>query len=243
MKILQLNVWMGEVEGNLKRFLADNDFDVICMQEVMSSTDAASTHVSRLCFDAGQIIATTKMPYQFFSPNWGCEIVDGTMQWGNLILSKIPFRSTHSEFINGEYNPKTKLGQTVGNNLNVQIAELENGFTVVNHHGFWRPNPIGDNDTIAAHQRVAAILKQLENPLVVCGDFNIIHESPAMRAYDFMRDLTHENHVKTTLSGLKYDGDVACDHILVSNDVKVKSFTVHPELVSDHLGISVDVEN
>lgn len=37
MKILQLNVWMGKVEGELKRFLENNNFDVICMQEVMSS--------------------------------------------------------------------------------------------------------------------------------------------------------------------------------------------------------------
>ena len=37
MKILQLNVWMGKVEGELKCFLENNKFDVICMQEVMSS--------------------------------------------------------------------------------------------------------------------------------------------------------------------------------------------------------------
>lgn len=37
MKILQLNVWMGKVEGNLRRFLENNQFDVICMQEVFAS--------------------------------------------------------------------------------------------------------------------------------------------------------------------------------------------------------------
>ena len=39
MKILQLNVWMGKIEGNLKRFLQENDFDIICLQEVFASDD------------------------------------------------------------------------------------------------------------------------------------------------------------------------------------------------------------
>ena len=37
MKILQLNVWMGKIEGNLRRFLIENNFDIICMQEVFAS--------------------------------------------------------------------------------------------------------------------------------------------------------------------------------------------------------------
>ena len=35
MRVLQLNAWMGKIEGTLKRFLEDEKFDVICMQEVM----------------------------------------------------------------------------------------------------------------------------------------------------------------------------------------------------------------
>ena len=76
----------------------------------------------------------------------------------------------------------------------------------------------------------------------MCGDLNIVHESPAMRPLDFLRDLTYENNVKTTLSGLKYDGAVPCDHILVNDEVVASCLTVHPDLVSDHLGISVDIE-
>lgn len=165
------------------------------------------------------------------------------MELGNLILSRIPFVDTFSEFVNGEYHDNTILGEKVGNNLNIQIAKLENGFTVVNHHGFWRPDPMGNNDTIKAFTKVGQIVRRLDNgPLVMCGDLNITHDSPAMRPLDFLRDLTHEHNIKTTLSGLKYDGEVACDHILVNDQVKVQDFTVYPDLVSDHLALSANVE-
>lgn len=240
MKILQLNVWMGKVEGNLRRFLEKNQFDVICMQEVFASPDRAE-HLSRLCFDLSQILKTTGMKHHFYSPNWSGEIAGGEMQWGNLILSRIPFMRTQSEFIHGEYKTHTVLGQTIGNNLNLQIAQLENGFTIVNHHGFWRPQPMGDGKSVKAFEKVAESVRQLDGPVVMCGDLNIIHDSPAMRPLDFLRDLTHEYHIENTLSGLKYDGAVACDHILVNDRVAVDDFRVYPDLVSDHLPLSADV--
>ncbi len=243
MKILQLNVWMGKVEGGLRRFLEQNDFDVICMQEVFAAkTENVAGHLSRLCFDLAQIQKASRLPYQFFAPNWGSKIADGTFELGNLILSKIPFTETTSQFIHGEYKDNTVLGQVVGNNLNIQIAKLENGLTVVNHHGFWRPDPMGDAESVAAFARVGEIIKALAGPVVMCGDLNVIHQSPAMRALDFLRDLTDENQVATTLSGLKYDGLVPCDHILVNDQVEVKAFRVIPDIVSDHLGITAEVK-
>lgn len=240
MKILQLNVWMGKVEGNLRRFLENNQFDVICMQEVFASQSRAE-HLSRLCFDLSQIIKASDMEYYFYSPNWGGEIAGGDIEWGNLIISRTPFSLTHSEFINGEYRSDTILGKTIGNNLNIQIIKLENGLNVVNHHGFWRPQPMGDEESVKAFEKVAGIVRQLEGPVVMCGDLNIIHEAPAMRPLDFLCDLTHEYQIKNTLSGLKYDGAVACDHILVNDQVVVDDFQVYPDLISDHLALACDI--
>lgn len=241
MKILQLNVWMGKVEGGLKRFLLNHDFDVICMQEVFA-TQSREQHLSRLCFDLSQIVEASGLRHVFFSPNWSFDMVGGGCMLGNVILSRTPFIKTHSEFINGEYRENIMLGAMPANNLNIQIVQLENGFTIVNHHGFWRPDPMGDDETIKAFTKVGQVVKKLQGPVVMCGDLNVVHESPAMRSLDFLRDLTHENHIKTTLSGLKYDGAVPCDHILVNDAVRVKDFTVYPDLASDHLALSAEVE-
>lgn len=240
MRILQLNVWMGKIEGALRRFLEKEQFDVICMQEVMASDDCEE-HLSRLCFDRSQIIKASGMPYVFFSPNWSSEIANGNFMLGNLILSKIPFVETYSEFTSGKYQDKIILGATPSNNLNIQRVKLENGLTVFNHHGYWQPQPMGNDDTIKAFENVAKIVKQTTGPVVMCGDFNVVHESPAMRALDFLNDLTDENQVKTTLSGIKVNFDVPCDHIMVNDQVKVQGFTVIDEVVSDHLGLEAEI--
>lgn len=240
MKILQLNTWMGKIEGNLRRFLETNQFDVICMQEVFASQNCTA-HLSRLCFDLSQILRASKLEHYFFSPNWGGKIANGDYELGNLIISRTPFVETYSEFINGEYHSDTVLGATVGNNLNIQIVKLADGLTVVNHHGFWRSDPIGDEDTIKAFTKVGEIVGNLGGPVVLCGDLNIVHESPAMRPLDFLRDLTYEYQIDNTLSGLKFNGKVACDHIMVNDQVEVKDFQVLPDLVSDHLAVTADL--
>lgn len=242
MRILQLNVWMGKVEGKLRRFLEKSDYDVICLQEVISSK-TCERHLQDLCFGAAQIIKTSGMPYHYFSPNWSSRIADGDFELGNMILSKIPFRSEQNFFVNGEFTTDYVFGKSPQNNLNVQIVELENGIIVANHHGFWRPQPMGDEDSVRAYSHLAEIIKPYsdEKPFVLCGDLNIIHAAPAMRELDFLEDLTDTNHVEKTLSGLKHDLDVACDHIMINDKLKAENFIVHPDLVSDRLALSVEV--
>ena len=245
MKIVQLNIWMGKIEGQLERFFQNTDADVICMQEVINSEDA-TLHVSRLWFETSRIIkaAGENFPYHAYFPNWSTRIVDGTLQMGNFVISRIPIKETDSVFIHGQYTENIVLVQTPSNNSAVNIVKLENGLTVVNHHGFWRKDPMGDEDSIKAFKNVGDVVKPLaeEGPLVMCGDLNIIHESPAFRYLDFLRDLTYENKVETTLSGMKFNGKVPCDHILVNDGIEVKDFKVLPDIVSDHLALEAEFE-
>lgn len=245
MKIVQLNIWMGKIEGQLQRFFENTDADVICMQEVINSDDA-TLHVSRLWFETSRILkaAGDRFPYSAYFANWSTRIVDGSMQMGNFIISRIPIVEKNSVFVNGKYTENTVLVQKPSNNSAVNIVKLENGITVVNHHGFWRKDPMGDEDSIKVFKKVGEVVKPLaeEGPLVMCGDLNIIHESPAFRALDFLRDLTDENKLETTLSGMKFDGKVPCDHILVNDEIEVKEFGVIPEIVSDHLALYAEVE-
>lgn len=235
---------MGKVEGNLRRFFRNHNFDIICLQEVMYSADAKN-HLAKLCFDASQIVDASGMPYLFFSPNWRSKMANGHLEVGNMILSRIPFVNEHSEFVHGHYIPDMILGSAPApcNNLNVQIVTLANGLIVVNHHGFWRPNPLGDSESITAFKKLSQIVRPYakQGPLVLCGDLNLVHAAPAMRSLDFLVDLTEQHEVKSTLSGLKFDGEVACDHIMTGPDLVVDDFKVHNDLVSDHLALSARI--
>ena len=76
----------------------------------------------------------------------------------------------------------------------------------------------------------------------MCGDLNIIYDSPAMRPFDFLTDLTHEYNIDNTLVGLKFDGKVACDHILINDQVKAVDFTVSDRIISDHKPLLATLE-
>ena len=102
--------------------------------------------------------------------------------------------------------------------------------------------PYENETTIQVMLKVANIVKSLDWPVVICGDFNIIHEAPAMRELDFLVDLTHKYHIDNTLSGLKFNGKVACDHILVNEGVNIKSFKVLDDIVSDHRALIADFD-
>ena len=88
----------------------------------------------------------------------------------------------------------------------------------------------------------AGLIKECVGPFVMCGDLNIVHAAPAMRELDFLRDLTEEYGIDTTLSGLKIKHNVACDHILVNDEIKVVDFRVEDRIVSDHKGLIAELE-
>ena len=88
-------------------------------------------------------------------------------------------------------------------------------------------------------KRVLEMVKKEDAPVILCGDLNIIHESPAMRELDFLQDLTATNHVNNTLMGVRFKKDVACDHILISQNITCKEFKVLEEILSDHKAIIV----
>lgn len=241
MKILQLNVWMGRISGNLLRFLENTNFDVICMQEVVRSEDRAM-HLSRFCATLPAIKAASGLEFDYFSPNWGTEIANGgTMQLGNLVLSRVPIQDKQTVFVNKAYKENLILEAQPSNISNLQIIRLETGLTVANHHGYWHKNPMGDENSIATMRHVAAELKKINGPLVFCGDLNVIGESPVMRNLDFLTDLTVTNSAKSTLSGIGFNGNVPCDHILVSDSLQATDFQIHHEIVSDHLAISTRI--
>ena len=242
MKILQLNVWTGRIKGALLEFLQNNDFDVICMQEAVWG--GKQKELENFFATTDQLKEVSRLEYDTRSSNWGMKIFseDNIVEQGNVILSKEEIIEERSEVVHNEYGIIKSVQDFYEHAYTLQIAKLKNGITIVNHHGYWKPTPMGDETTVEVMRKVAKIVRELDGPVVMCGDFNIIHEAPAMRELDFLRDLTDEYNVDNTLSGLKFNGKVACDHILVNDLVDVKNFRVLEDLVSDHKALFVEIE-
>ena len=103
-------------------------------------------------------------------------------------------------------------------------------------------DPLGDERHVKCMHEVADLFRDEKRPVIMCGDLNVISESPAMRELDFMRDLTAENHIVQTLQNLKFVKNVACDHVLVNDKIIVKDYHTVDQLASDHKAVLTEFE-
>lgn len=206
-------------------------------------------------FNSIELIAELGYEYVYFSPVCTFSI-DGTeVLYGNAIVSRFPIIEAETIEVHKSLAKTTLLPTNSGNQRNAQYARIEvpsgTQISVVNHHGYWEPTGMGSAVTVEKMRIVKEFTLSKPNPLIVCGDLNVIPESPAMRVWDkSFENLTATKNVKTTLSSLskaglksfKGDPNVACDHILISRGIAYTNFKVLDDLISDHLGLTVEID-
>ena len=239
MKIMQINLWTGRIKYPLRKFIEEERVDILCGQEA-AWEEGNQEQIENLFTTADQIKSFGGFRDDFRTANMGMRLGSGTMLIGNVVMSRRGLLEKEEKLVHGE--PNLEDGKMIDHAYFAQKVVTEDGIVIVNYHGYWKPEPIGDENTVAAMEKVAEMIRGEMRPVVMCGDLNVVYKSPAMRCLDFMRDLTEENGIKTTLSGLGFQGEVACDHILVNERVKVKDFRVIDELVTDHKAIVVEIE-
>lgn len=234
------------MKGALTRFLKEHDYDIVCLQEAVWSE--ADDFLGHFVDTVEDLKVASGLEYDARVSNWGIDLMGGkaTMEQGNVILSRYPIESVEKKHIAGEYNGKmefdNKNGAADDQGYYALKVKLANGLTVLTYHGYWMPDPFGNEETVRCMRETADMIRDEKGPILMCGDLNIIAESPAMRELDFLTDLTVETGTKQTLMNLKFVKDVACDHILISDGIKWSNFEVHKELVSDHAAVSVEIE-
>ena len=246
MKILQINNWTGRIKDGLSRFIAKGNYDVVCAQEAIWS-DNCNDYLESYVDTVDKIARIAGFDYVFKSSHYGTKTLDGTAQFelGNVILSKIPFVSTEDKLLLGEYsviNSISDVKNVTGHCYRAQKVTLENGVVIVNYHGYWLKDPLGDETSVECMRKVADFIKDNYSSTIMCGDLNVVSESPSMRELDFMQDLTAINQVKTTLRNIRFVKDVACDHILITNELECKSFEVIDAPISDHRALFAEIE-
>lgn len=245
MKLVQLNIWQGRLLREVISFLEAEDADIVCLQEVFSS----GTHVSSLeiLSSLEQIQAAVSYPHVFYAPTFSFDVSGVKAFMGNAILSKLPLENQRTIFANNDFHEVYDWAEHhPANTRNAPVAEVSiNGktATIVCHHGYWHIDPMGDDMSVAAMQKVVESIRSVPSPIILAGDLNITAESPAMRLFDgWLEDLTATHEVKDSLSRFGKVSGVPCDHILVSPDVQVQKFEVSEALVSDHKALILEFD-
>lgn len=235
LKLIQLNLWQGRLLRHLVKFIEAEDPDILCLQEVYSREQPApdmhefygSYQRIRSLFP-GDDDSKGHDRHGFFAPNFELK---GVFKYGNAILSKIPFiEKPRSIFVNGEfisYETPADYQNVKINQRNLQIAKIDVGgqpVNILNHHGYWSSDPNGSAESLTPMEAVATEVKNLSGQTILAGDFNLVPESPALQPiHDQLEDLAQVFNVVNTLSSYGKVQNVVCDHVFVSDGVKVES--------------------
>lgn len=264
MLLLSLNVALFESNNDkLYQFLLNQKADIICLQEVAEKIDpdVNPAYLSRDPIDK----ATLNLPYSFFGPTWIIKDFHrknfhkrdsfdfefgGFLTSGNLMKSKFQMIKTTNVFIKYKrlkFTDWSTWPQKQPKAVQVVDLELPNSqkLRVLNYHGIWTKEKIGNEETLAACKKINKLAKEVDYPAIIVGDFNLFPDTESMRVFADFRSLVDEYQIQTTrpqsneLSHLERN---VVDFILISKGVKVTSFAVLNSDVSDHLPLVLDFE-
>jgi endonuclease/exonuclease/phosphatase family metal-dependent hydrolase len=266
MKVMCLNGWGGKLHAELAAYIAAEQPDVLCLQEVVHSpaselewlTYRDGDHIlpQRANFFADVAAALPDHTAIFCQAAQG-ELWDGETpvpsQWGiaSFVHKSLPIIGQAQGFVHGAFSPHGYGEHPRSRNAHaLRLYDYATDRTLVIAHMHGLRDLRGKMDTTAraaqAH-RLAALIVGIQEPgdgLIVCGDFNV---EPASETFEILSPIgltelvTSRGFTGTRTSHYKKPGRFA-DYMLVNEAVAVKAFDVvmSPE-VSDHCPLVVTI--
>lgn len=242
MKILQLNIWGGKLDKQIVSLLEREQADIVCLQEVVSVPGGSTfffEDLEELQKDAGY-------NYAYHTASHNFKLMNRTAGWGNAIVSRFPFVETNDLYTYKEatvdFDYLEETDYNTGRALQHAVVDTESGpLNILNHHGYHLPShKNGDDETLRQCGMIADYVKKLEGSVVLCGDFNLVPDSPSIGLInEVLVNHVKERGVLTTRTPLTHKTE-ACDYIFTSPDIEVKNFQVLDDIASDHKALTIE---
>jgi len=259
MKVISLNVWCG-VQGKIFfDYIAGlaATTDIFCFQEVTHAPPGgqdvfhgARTH---LLAEIKEVLPDFEV---LFAPAYQgycrAEKVDFEISEGLAMFyrNNIEVSDFGSAYIGG--SSQTVINEDFQNEPNkIQWAEFligEKSLAVYNVHGMWYPGEKTDTpERLEQSEKILSCMEGFKGAQLLCGDFNLLPETQSIHMIEGKyKNLIKEFNIISTRNeeSWKQYSNVQhfADYTFVSPDVKVKSFEVPYNLVSDHLPMILDFE-
>lgn len=229
MKIVFLNALVGKV-SEIKKFILDqvSDTDVFCFQE------AGHFNVDIFCKEY------LSSQYQLFTCQKPLSQKDIMVQ-ATFVKKNL---STIQTQIIGQKEENIGLG------LLTQIKDQNNHvFNICNFHGFPWPGDKQDNpDRLNQSHLIINSLKNLDGPQIIGGDFNLDRDIKSTQIFEENGyiSLIKEFNITNTRNRLSWEQypdskQYFADHLFITSDLKITSFTVPYNEISDHLPLIIEV--
>ncbi len=244
MKLIQANIWGGNIAYTLSDFLCAEKPDILCLQEAVALKPGERGFLFKSVDELAKIM---EADHVYMSPTFSYDYMHTTAHFGNCIISKLPFTHQETVFTRGsheqDFDWQLQRSQENRNFQYVQITLRDNQtLKLFNHHGHQIPaHKNGDDETKRQCQQIAEAIKvESGGKLILTGDFNLVPDSLSLTPLnDLLRNLTKEARLATTRTLLSHKTE-PCDYIFVSEDIKVDSFRVSHEVISDHSALILE---
>ena len=228
MKIIFLNTCHSALAEELKNYINahKSTTDIFCFQEADIK--------SRKIYD--EILADYKVLYFQKAP----QKTENGHAFSNVIYYKNIDDSNSGVLL--EADSKAGLAQFLTFKYNNQ------NLTVYNCHGVSTPGDKLDNpDRLRQSNAIIKHAKQFKN-VIIGGDFNLLPETTSVQLFtqNNYQNLITDFKIKTTRNQITFDRypdniQYYADYIFISPDIKIKSFTVPTEIVSDHQPLELEI--
>ena len=260
MKLISLNVWGGKVFGPLMDFIKKHapDTDIFCLEEVPFGSKAGENGdgIRDNLFAELQLVLSDFQAFKFMVPA-GAQLT--SMHIGNearvgmviFIRKGIPTSDYGCFFTYPEDSPEVRPEDKDVGNFQHLIFETGGKKYVLGHvHGLWQVSGKFDTpERLEQSRRLVNFFAKYSGPRILCGDFNLrpgdcVQSLAILEAA--LKNLIQAYNIENTRTPLYKDmekyKDYIADYVFVSPEVKVKSFKVLPEEVSDHAALMLEFE-
>lgn len=259
MKIVSLNIWGGRAgKENLLDFFRTHSasVDVFCLQEVwaapylhLEGQAAGGVELNNdriMVYGLREISEALPNHTAYFRPHHGDN-------YGLLMM----VRNTLTVVEEGEvyvykhkgYEPEGDVGNHARNIQYVTIQTPTGPQTVINFHGLWTNEEPGKGkkdspERLIQSEKIVTFVKALNNPFVLCGDFNLLPDTQSIRVLEEngLRNLIREFDITSTRTSFYTKPGKFADYAFISKDLELKEFKILPDEVSDHAPMLIEVE-
>jgi endonuclease/exonuclease/phosphatase family metal-dependent hydrolase len=254
LSLLQLNSNSDNYWERLIKYLTSHDFDVIQLQEVTGNdTVCGNIDSHRDTFDELQLHLQGKYEGELCiiqrytsSPKSYCGVATFYKTSFSLVKKNEITLFHETDF----YPSDAKSFEGVGRKLlHLTLEKDGKVISFLNTHFAWGPKPIEQPYQTEQGDKLIEYMKTVASPFVFSGDLNLTANQPTIQKLGKLAsNLIEKNNITNTLNPRMhrvkelFPKGLAVDYIFTTPDIKVNKFSVLEEDLSDHFGLTAELE-